>query len=63
MISNLINYNQQHNATEVTLNLFSDMITDSKDETYFPHILLLADRQLSKLRKAFTSNSSATIKS
>ena len=39
------------------------MIADSKDKTYFPHILLLTDKQLSKLRKTFSSNSSANIKS
>ena len=31
------------NGTEVTLNLPSNMIVDSNDETNFPHKLLLTD--------------------
>ena len=33
------------NGTEVTLNLSSNMINDSNDETNFSHKLLLTDRQ------------------
>ena len=38
------------------------MIGDSNDETNFPHKLSLTERQVSKLPKAFTNNSSANIK-
>ena len=39
------------------------MIGDSKDETSFPHKLLLPDIEVSKLCKTFLDNSSAIIKS
>ena len=38
------------------------MIGGSNDETNFPHKLLLTDRQVLNLRKAFTNNSAADIK-
>ena len=38
------------------------MIGDSNDQTNFPHKLLLTDRQVSNLRKAFSNNSSVDIK-
>ena len=38
------------------------MIGDSNDKTNFPHELLLTDRQISSIRKAFTNNSSVDIK-
>ena len=38
------------------------MIGDSNDETNFSHRLLLNDRQVSKLCKAFANNSSTNIK-
>ena len=44
------------NATEVTLNLSSDIIGNRNDETNFPSKLLLTDRQFFKLRKPFTNN-------
>ena len=50
------------NETEVVLRLSSNMIGDSNDETNFPHKLLLTNRQVSSLRKAFSNNSSADIK-
>ena len=37
------------------------MIGDSNDDTNFPHRLLLTDRQVSKFREAFVTNSSANI--
>ena len=49
-------------ATEVTLKLSSNIIGDSNDEINFPHKLLLTDRQVSKLRKAFVNNSSTNEK-
>ena len=39
------------NATEVTLNLSSNMINDSKNETNSPHKLLPIEWQVSKFRK------------
>ena len=38
------------------------MIGDSNDEANFAHELLLTDRQVSSIRKAFANNSSAYIK-
>ena len=38
------------------------MIGDSNDKGNFPHELLLTNRQVSSIRKAFTNNSSADIK-
>ena len=48
------------NETEVVLRLSSNMIGDN--ETNFPHKLLLTNRQVSNLRKAFANHSSADIK-
>ena len=50
------------NGTEVTLNLSSNFIRSSNDETNFPHKLLLTDAQVSKIRKAFANGSSANVK-
>ena len=49
-------------GTEVTLNLSSNLIGNSNDETNFPHKLLLTDTQVSKIRNAFQNGSSAIIK-
>ena len=38
------------------------MIGESSDQTNFPHELLLTDRQVSIIRKAFANNSSVDIK-
>ena len=38
------------------------MIGDSNDQINFPHELLLTDRQVSSIRKAFANNSSVDIK-
>ena len=48
------------NETEVVLRLSSNMIGDN--ETNFPHKLLLTNRQVSNLRKAFANHSSVDIK-
>ena len=48
--------------TEVVLRLSPNMIGDSNHKTNFPHELLLTDRQVSSIRKAFANNSSADIK-
>ena len=38
------------------------MIDDSNDKTNFPHELLLTDRQISCIHKAFANSSSVDIK-
>ena len=48
--------------TEVALNLSSNLIRYSNDETNFPHKLLLTDTQVSKICKASANGSSAKIK-
>ena len=48
------------NQSEVVLRLSSNIIGDN--ESNFPHNLLLTDRQVSNIRKAFADNSSADIK-
>ena len=48
------------NKSKVVLRLSSNMI--GNDETNFPHKLLLTNRQVSNLRKAFTDKSSTGIK-
>ena len=48
------------NKSEVVLRLSSNMIGDN--ETNFPHKLLLTNRQVSNLRKAFANHLSADIK-
>ena len=48
------------NKTEEVLRLSFNMIVEN--ETNFPHKLLLIDRQVSNLRKAFTNHSSTNIK-
>ena len=47
------------NGTEVTLNLSSNLIGSSNNETNFPHKLLLTNTQILKIRKAFPNGSSA----
>ena len=50
------------NETKVTLNLSKNITGDSSDEQNFPHKLLLTNKQVSGLCKAFANNSSANIK-
>ena len=50
------------NETDVVVRLSSNMIGDSNDKTNFPHELLLTNRQVSSVRKAFSNNSSADTK-
>ena len=50
------------NETELDLRLSPNMIGDSNDETTFPHKLLLTNRQVLSIRKAFEDNYSADIK-
>ena len=48
--------------TDVVLRLSSNMIGNSEDETNFPHKLLLINRQVANLHKAFTNYLSTDIK-
>ena len=48
---------------KVVLRLSSNMISNSDDETDFPHKLLLTNRQVSNLGKVFANKSSTYIKS
>ena len=50
------------NENDVVIRLFLNMIGDSNDKTNFPHELLLTNRQVSSIRKAFSNNSSVDIK-
>ena len=50
------------NENDVVIRLSPNMIGDSNDKTNFPHELLLTDRQVSSIRKAFSNNSSVDIK-
>ena len=60
-MSNLQLKNAIKNGTGVTLNLSSNIIGDSNDENNFSHKLLLTNTQVSRLRKAFSNGSSASI--
>ena len=50
------------NEIDVVLRLSSNMIDNSDDETNFPHKLLLTNREVSNLCKAFTNHLSTNIK-
>ena len=50
------------NGTDVILSLSSNMIGNSDDEANFPHKLLLTNRQVANLRKAFANHTSTDIK-
>ena len=50
------------NETDVVLRLSPNMIGNSGDNTNFPHELVLTNRQVSNLRKAFAKNTSTDIK-
>ena len=50
------------NESEVVLRLSSNMVGDSHDKIHFPHKLLLTNRQIANLRKAFANNLSTDIK-
>ena len=51
------------NETDVVLRLSSNMIGNSDDNTNFHHELLLTNRQVANLRKAFDNHTSTDIKS
>ena len=50
------------NDTELMLNLSSNAIGDSNNETKFPHTFLLTNTRLLRLCKRFANNSSANLK-
>ena len=50
------------NEARVVLRLSSNMISDFDDRINFPHKLLLTNRQVANLRKAFANKSLADIK-
>ena len=50
------------NGRKVSLNLSSNVIGNSSDETDFPHESLLTNTDVSRPRKVFTNNLSANIK-
>ena len=50
------------NETDVVLRLSSSMVGNSNDNTNFPHELLLTNRQVANIRKAFANHSSTDIK-
>ena len=49
------------NETDVILGLLSNMIGNSDDEANFPHKLLLTNRQVANLFKAFANHTSTDI--
>ena len=50
------------NETDVVLRISSNMVSNSNDNTNFPHKLLLTNRQIANIRKAFAKNTSTDIK-
>ena len=50
------------NENDVVIRLSSSIIGDFNDKGNFPHELLLTDRQVSSIRKAFTNNLSVDIR-
>ena len=50
------------NETKVVLRLSWNMVGNSNDETNFPHKLLLTNRKVTNLRKAFANYLSTGIK-
>ena len=50
------------NENDVVIRLSLNMIGDSNDKGNFPHELLLTNRQVSSILKAFANNSSVDIK-
>ena len=50
------------NENDVVLRLSSNMVGNSNDNTNFPHELLLTNRQVANIRKAFAKNTSIDMK-
>ena len=60
--SKLNKLNSTKNENDVVIRLSPNMTGDSNDKTNFPHELLLTDRHVFSIRKAFSNNSSVHIK-
>ena len=52
----------KQNESDVVLRLSSNMISNSKDETNFPHKLLLINREVANLCKGFANWTLANVK-
>ena len=50
------------NETDIVLRISSNMVSNSNDNTNFPHELLLTNRQVANIRNAFAKNTSTDIK-
>ena len=50
------------NENDVVLRISSNIVSNSNDNTNFPHELLLTNRQVANIRKAFANHSSIDIK-
>ena len=50
------------NEADVVLRISSNMVGNSNDNINFPHELLLTNRQVANIRKAFANHSSTDIK-
>ena len=50
------------NETDIVLRISSSMVGNSNDNINFPHELLLTNRQIANIRKAFANHSSTNIK-
>ena len=50
------------NETNVALRISSNMVSNSNDNPNFPHELLLTNREVANIRKAFANHSSIDIK-
>ena len=50
------------NETDVVLRISSNMVGNSNDNTNFPNEILLTNRQVTNVRKAFAKNTSTDIK-
>ena len=50
------------NESNVVLRISSSTVGNSNDNTNFPHKLLLTDRQVANIRKAFSNNLSRDVK-
>ena len=50
------------NETDVVLRISSGMVGNSNDNTNFPHKLLLTDRQVANICKAFSNNLATDVK-
>ena len=49
------------NENDVVLRIPSNMVSNSNDNTNFPHKLLLTNRRVANIRKAFAKNTSIDI--